>query len=228
MNSKHPQGQKQNKEQRPSSIQERPPVSELTPAHTGLQDPAQLGGLPHHVTSRNIRQATILQMQQRHGNVSVQRMLAQTAVVQCCGATPCNCSDEERERHAQMPTQKTVSEEETSPTVQRAASDFQVRGRHRPRSGEDENFVFFELAEASLNSEERDKIDDFAASLDAPTQAVELVGFASEEGPAPVNTQLVNDRINSVAQHLIDQGHNPGAITRTPRRAASAPARSPT
>ncbi|MCP4357065.1 MAG: DUF4157 domain-containing protein, partial [Chloroflexi bacterium] len=67
--------QKQNKVQRPSPLQDQTPVAELTPAQTTLQNPAQLDGLPNHATSRSIRQATVLRMQQQQGNAAVQRML---------------------------------------------------------------------------------------------------------------------------------------------------------
>ncbi len=68
---------KQHKAQRPSPLPESP-VAELTPVHTGLENPGQLSGLPAVPSSRGIRQATVLRMQQQQGNASVQRMLART------------------------------------------------------------------------------------------------------------------------------------------------------
>jgi hypothetical protein len=67
--------QKQTKAQRPSPSLRKPSTAELALAQTGLQNPIQLRGLPDHATTRSIRQATILQMQQRQGNTAVQRYL---------------------------------------------------------------------------------------------------------------------------------------------------------
>ncbi|NJN54641.1 MAG: hypothetical protein HC804_07710, partial [Anaerolineae bacterium] len=66
---------KQPKQQRPSPTPEGP-VVELSPVPSGLQNPAQLGGLPAVPSSRAMRQATVLRMQQQQGNVAVQRYLA--------------------------------------------------------------------------------------------------------------------------------------------------------
>ncbi|MCP4357066.1 MAG: hypothetical protein GY796_03490 [Chloroflexi bacterium] len=68
--------QKQNKPQRPLSTPETLATAELTLAETGLQNPGQMMGLPNHPTSRSIRQATVLRMQQRQGNAAVQRYLS--------------------------------------------------------------------------------------------------------------------------------------------------------
>ncbi|MCP4357070.1 MAG: OmpA family protein [Chloroflexi bacterium] len=65
--------QKQNKLQRPLSTPETLATAELTLAETGLQNPGQMMELPNHPTSRSIRQATVLHMQQQHGNGTVQR-----------------------------------------------------------------------------------------------------------------------------------------------------------
>ncbi len=66
---------KQHKAQRPSPLPESP-VAELTPVQTGLEKPAQINGLPAVPSSRGIRQATVLRMQQQQGNTAVQRYLA--------------------------------------------------------------------------------------------------------------------------------------------------------
>jgi hypothetical protein len=66
---------KQHKAQRPSPLPESP-VAEVTPVQTGLENPGQLNGLPAVPSSRGIRQATVLRMQQQQGNTAVQRMLA--------------------------------------------------------------------------------------------------------------------------------------------------------
>jgi outer membrane protein OmpA-like peptidoglycan-associated protein len=161
-------------------------------------------------------------MQQQQGNGAVQRFLAQTAVIQRCGDIPCDCTDEERQQHT-LTHPAPDNDNETNLPVQRAADDFQVRGRFTPRPGDDsfKNFVFFDLADAGLDTSEQTKIDTFIATLDSPAQPIELVGFASEEGDTGVNTQLVNDRIAAVAQKLIAAGHDPDAIKRSPRSAAS-------
>ncbi|GIK55926.1 MAG: hypothetical protein HND44_14100 [Chloroflexi bacterium] len=193
---------KQQKAQRPSPTSTTP-VAEYTPA---------LSGLPDFVTARPLRQTHILQIQRLYGNKFTQRRLPPPSV-QRCGDTPCHCADEEADQVSQ-----------TSQPLQRAPSDFQVRGRHQPRpeeAGKFDNFVLFDLAAAALDAGETKKIDDFAAALDTPMQQVELVGFASEEGDAAFNTQLVNDRMTAVAAHLIAAGHNPAAIRRTPRSEAS-------
>ncbi|MBE7531190.1 MAG: hypothetical protein HS099_15830 [Ardenticatenaceae bacterium] len=75
--SKEQQAQQENKKQaqRPSPLPEFP-VAEWTPVQTGLEKPAQLNGLPAVPSSRGIRQATVLRMQQQQGNTAVQRYLA--------------------------------------------------------------------------------------------------------------------------------------------------------
>ncbi|MCP4357068.1 MAG: M15 family metallopeptidase [Chloroflexi bacterium] len=75
MSKEHQVQQKQNKVQRPLPHQNQPPAAELTPAQTGLQNPAQLNGLPSYPTSRAVRQAMVLRMQQQQGNIVTQRLL---------------------------------------------------------------------------------------------------------------------------------------------------------
>ena len=60
---------------RPFPMSEITPVAEMMPASVGLQNPAQLSGLPNLPTSRGMRQATVLRMQQQQGNTAVQRLL---------------------------------------------------------------------------------------------------------------------------------------------------------
>lgn len=66
---------KQQKAQRPSPLPDSP-VAELTPVPAGLAKPAQLNTLPPVPSSRGVRQATVLRMQQQQGNTAVQRYLA--------------------------------------------------------------------------------------------------------------------------------------------------------
>ncbi len=68
--------QKQNKPKRPSPLPETT-VAPQIPLQPGLQNPARLDGLPNHATSRGVRQATVLQMQQRQGNIYIQRLLSE-------------------------------------------------------------------------------------------------------------------------------------------------------
>jgi outer membrane protein OmpA-like peptidoglycan-associated protein len=175
-----------------------------------------LTGLPNHTTTRPLRQTHILETQRQLGNRFAQQQL-HLPLIQRCGAIPCNCLEEEAEEKAHPGNSM-------MPHVQRAPTDFQVRGRHQPRPEEVasfESFVLFDLADATLDATQKKKIDDFAATLTTPAQPVELVGFASEEGEAAVNVKLANDRIEAVAQHLIAAGHDPTAIKRTSRSTAS-------
>jgi hypothetical protein len=80
------------KKQQPRQLQQnrskRPPAQEVktteaqSPSQAGLQNLAQLDGLEACPSSQSIRQATLLQMQQQHGNVSVQRMLSNKLAIQ--------------------------------------------------------------------------------------------------------------------------------------------------
>lgn len=212
MNTKQQVKPKIQKVHKPESVRRAavPETAQLTPdLSVGELGP---GGLSAYKTARPLRQTHLLQTQQLVGNRFAQRQLA-SLTIQRCGDMPCDCADEEADQI-----------DSTSQPIQRAAADSQVRGPHAPRPDEVakfENFVLFDLANAALDAGETKKIDDFAAGLDTPMQQVELVGFASEEGDAAVNTQLVNDRMTAVAAHLIAAGHNPAAIRRTPRSEAS-------
>ncbi|MCA9922388.1 MAG: hypothetical protein KC421_08445 [Anaerolineales bacterium] len=77
MNKEQQSQQKQNKPKRPSPLPETT-VATPHPLQIGLQNPARMEGLPNHATSRGVRQATVLRMQQRQGNTAVQRYLARS------------------------------------------------------------------------------------------------------------------------------------------------------
>ena len=78
-----------------------------TPVAATPVPPAQmLAVLGHpHLGGRGngpVHAAAVQQMQQTYGNRAVQRFLARQAgalPLQRCGATPCNCSSEEKARH---------------------------------------------------------------------------------------------------------------------------------
>lgn len=104
--------------QRPSPVQEAAPTAELAPTLVTLQTPGQLHALPPH-TTRAIRQASVLRMQQQQGNAAVQRLLAsaQTPAVQRCGGEThagcgcASCSDDEEMGGTAVPSIQRQTEE---------------------------------------------------------------------------------------------------------------------
>ncbi len=97
--------------------------------------------------------------------------------------------------------------------IQRRPLDFQVRGRH-PDSASFSKIAFYDYASSYLHSQERSKVDAMALPAD---RGLELRGFASEEGDAAGNSALIGRRINAVKNRLINEGHEPGNISESPR-----------
>ncbi len=100
-----------------------------------------------------------------------------------------------------------------APAIQKRPVDFQVRGRH-PDTASFSKITFFDYASSSLHLQERSKVDAMALPAD---RDLELRGFASEEGDTTANSALIGRRINSVKNRLVNEGHEPGKISETPR-----------
>ncbi len=100
-----------------------------------------------------------------------------------------------------------------APAIQRRPLDFQVRGRH-PDTASFSKIAFYDYASSWLHPQERNKVDAMALPTD---RDLELRGFASEEGDAAGNSALIGRRINSVKNRLVNEGHEPGNISESPR-----------
>jgi outer membrane protein OmpA-like peptidoglycan-associated protein len=77
---------------------------------------------------------------------------------------------------------------------------FLVRGLP-PGADEQHDFVFFNLNDATIPETERHKIGEFATA-NATAAAINLYGYASEEGVETENLDLVSDRLESVRKEL--------------------------
>jgi outer membrane protein OmpA-like peptidoglycan-associated protein len=101
--------------------------------------------------------------------------------------------------------------------VQRAAHDFEIRGKD-PDSASSPLTLFFAEGSATLDAAEQAKI---AAIATPPGRALTLNGFASEEGSAAGNVSMVNRRIAAVDAALAAAGHT-GTRTLNPQPTAGA------
>jgi hypothetical protein len=77
---------------------------------------------------------------------------------------------------------------------------FTIRGLP-PDTDEQHDFVFFNLDEATIPETERHKIAEFATAY-SNAAAINLYGYASEEGAERENRDLIDDRLESVRREL--------------------------
>jgi hypothetical protein len=96
--------------------------------------------------------------------------------------------------------------------VQRAASDFEIRGKFA-NAASFPNFVFFDAGSSTPDGVEKAKIAPFALPA---SDMLTLNGFASEEGSAATNLASANSRLNKVAAELVSKGHVAAKITKNP------------
>jgi hypothetical protein len=92
---------------------------------------------------------------------------------------------------------------ESSHNIRREPSrkeSFDIRGLPA-ESKERRDFIFFDLNDATVPDTERDKIDEFAAAKKS-APAIDLYGYASEEGVERENVDLISDRLESVRKAL--------------------------
>jgi Lysine-specific metallo-endopeptidase len=121
--------------------------------------------------------------------------------LQCpCGGR-CGCNSEKPEA---------AERQQQRASVQRVASDFEIKGRSR-RSASTPNSIFFDLNDSSIDPAEDTKLTAFSGTA---LSTVTLKGFASEEETG--RAALVDARIAAVAARLGTLSPGTGAPTKTP------------
>lgn len=159
-------------------------------------------------SSRPALANAVATLQRSVGNGAVSQLLDRTrapappVLVQRCGPVPCDCGPEEREE-AQAHLSVARSALPPGATVQRAASDFLIRGKH-PLAAAMPDVVFFDVGQSSPDSAERAKIVALATPAGRP---LTLRGTASEEGSPARNATIVGERISAVSAVLTAAGH---------------------
>jgi hypothetical protein len=139
---------------------------------------------------------SLLALQRLAGNSAVSQLISEQTAhsLQRCGEPGCECATDA-----------------AAAPVQRAATDFQVRGKS-PRAAADPMSIFFDLGSHTLDAAEAAKAPGIATP---PARNLTLKGLVSEEGPAAVNLAVANQRIAAVDAALVAAGHA-GTRTHTP------------
>jgi len=101
-------------------------------------------------------------------------------------------------------------------TTLRRSTDFDVIGIN-PDAASDPSTIFFDFNSSRVDPSELPKVAPLAVP---PTQDLTLIGYSSEEGGAPTNTTLINNRIAQVSRELRLAGHT-AAKTPQPEPTAS-------
>lgn len=112
----------------------------------------------------------------------------------------------------------------TTPAVQHAPGDLQIRGEYEPSTDDEAkyaNFAFFELGSATLSAAQEAKVKALAAAQPRVTTPIALRGYASEEGAGTFNESLAQSRNEAVARALAAAGHDEASITQSAMPAAS-------
>lgn len=74
--------------------------------------------------------------------------------------------------------------------------------------------ILFDFDSAALRSNARSSLSDFAGSMqEYPETKILIVGHTDSKGSESYNQQLSEDRAESAAEHLIEQGLNPSRLT---------------
>lgn len=74
--------------------------------------------------------------------------------------------------------------------------------------------ILFDFDSSTLRSEARRNLSEFAGSMqEYPETEILIVGHTDSKGSDSYNQQLSEDRADSAADYLIQQGLNPGRIT---------------
>jgi hypothetical protein len=97
-------------------------------------------------------------------------------------------------------------------TIQRAAHDFEVRGKSQI-SAALSNFAFFTESSATLDAAETAKVDSLALPAD---DMLTLNGYTSEEDGPATQLAITNSRLDAVAARLVLKGHNPAKLAKVP------------